>query len=99
MRLDASYDLCSKLGSKLIFDEIMAILVLQDHFPILTAFLRGIFFRVRPDTNIFAMIYSHFKKKNVLLTRRAAVAAVWDFWRGVPRVYLTLKRLSWGFVR
>jgi hypothetical protein len=67
MRLDASYDLCSKLGSKLIFDEIMAILVLQDHFPILTAFLRGIFFRVRPDKNIFAMIYSHFKKKTFCL--------------------------------
>jgi hypothetical protein len=34
-----SYNLCSKLGSKLIFfDEIMAILVLPDHFWILTAF-------------------------------------------------------------
>jgi hypothetical protein len=33
MRLDASYNLCSKLGSKLIFrQKIMAILVLPDHF-------------------------------------------------------------------
>jgi hypothetical protein len=39
MRLDVSYSLCSKLGSKLIlFDEIMTILVLPDHFWILTAF-------------------------------------------------------------
>jgi hypothetical protein len=29
MRLDTSYNLCSKLGSKLIFDEIMAVLVLR----------------------------------------------------------------------
>ncbi len=39
MRLDASYNLCSKLRSKLIFfDEIVAILVLPDHFTILPAF-------------------------------------------------------------
>jgi hypothetical protein len=40
MRLDASYNLCSKLGSKLIFflDKIMAVLVLSDNFTILTAF-------------------------------------------------------------
>jgi hypothetical protein len=49
MRLDVSYNLCSKLGSKLIFfwDDIMAILVLPDHFSILIdgIFLsRGIFF-------------------------------------------------------
>jgi hypothetical protein len=41
MRLDASYNMCSKLGSKLIFDEIMAVLVLPDHLPILTAFSYG----------------------------------------------------------
>jgi hypothetical protein len=41
MRLDVSYNLYSKLGSKLIFDEIMAVSVLPDHFPILSAFLEG----------------------------------------------------------
>jgi hypothetical protein len=36
------YILCSKLGSKLIFwDEIMAVLVLPDHFTILTAFFQA----------------------------------------------------------
>jgi hypothetical protein len=46
MRLDVSYNLCLKLGSKLIFfnDEIMAILVLPDHFPALAAFSEGGYF-------------------------------------------------------
>ena len=44
MRLDANYNMCSKLGFKLIFDEIMVILVLPDHFPILTAFSQGGYF-------------------------------------------------------
>jgi hypothetical protein len=38
MRLDVSYNLCSQLGSKLIFGEIMAILVLRTHSWMLTAF-------------------------------------------------------------
>jgi hypothetical protein len=46
MRLDVTYDLCSKLGSKLLFiiiifiilDRILAILVVPDHFSILTVF-------------------------------------------------------------
>jgi hypothetical protein len=42
VRLDVSYNLCSKLGSKLIFlDKIMATLVLPDHLWILTAFSKA----------------------------------------------------------
>jgi hypothetical protein len=54
MRLDASYNLCSKLGSKLILNEIMTVLVLHhksarpfSDFDCI--FLRGGFFIVEPD--------------------------------------------------
>jgi hypothetical protein len=53
MRLDASYNLyVLKIGVDTdFFDEIMAILVLLDHFPILDAFFKhsSIFLKVGPD--------------------------------------------------
>ena len=48
MRLDVSYNLCSKLGSKLIFDEIIAFFFCfaRPFSDFDSIFLRGVYFKV-----------------------------------------------------
>jgi hypothetical protein len=78
MRLDASYNLCSKLRSKLIFWRNYGKFSFARPFSDFDCiFLRGIFFRVRPDK-----IYAH----RIITTCALSQLAVWDFWRDFVRM-------------